>query len=490
MANQGILAKGKPGNALAVLYSCPIDKSASTVLHVANDGTGAAIDVAIKDFDQKLTVDGSGAYKLHKGDVITEFNVQVNSPFQSGVFTGGQSITSSDGEKTLKFESLLTPAYTEVFVKSISIRAITVESLTGSFAVGETLTKGSGSDTTTAVIYGVNTSTNIVYIGASTINGSGAEFAAGDSVANTGATASATIASGGVATAANKFVFSTTTAGGTYDLYLVSAGNTLPLFADRAYRFNVADASMSSKDFSISTTLNGEWGPDGTAGNSDDGAEYTTGRTTNGTAGSGGAYSQYILAGNSPASQLYFYDGGTGTAGNSVYGGDNRYVSTSTNYEYTEFFIYAKEGTIVNSTDTFQVGAVTYTVTGQTAGPYGYVRDYSGSVLKVIKGINSADFTTSDTFRDCPISSSASRTLATISSVDVATAAVEASDYIAVGKANAANNIDKITSLVIGGGERLVVNSVAQNNVFSVIGFEDASNAITARVFGGGGGGD
>ena len=141
MANQGILAKGKPGNSLAVLYSCPIDKSASTVLHVANDGTGAAIDVAIKDFDQKLTVDGSGAYKLHKGDVITEFNVQVNSPFQSGVFTGGQSITSSDGEKTLKFESLLTPAYTEVFVKSISIRAITVESLTGSFAVGETLTK-------------------------------------------------------------------------------------------------------------------------------------------------------------------------------------------------------------------------------------------------------------------------------------------------------------------------------------------------------------
>ena len=56
MANQGILAKGKPGNSLAVLYSCPIDKSASTVLHVANDGTGAAIDVAIKDFDQKLII--------------------------------------------------------------------------------------------------------------------------------------------------------------------------------------------------------------------------------------------------------------------------------------------------------------------------------------------------------------------------------------------------------------------------------------------------
>ncbi len=485
MADQGILAQSKPAAGTdTVLYAPKIGRSASVVLNVANDGSASAYSVAIKEYDQKLTL-GASTYKLHTGDVITNYRVAVNTAMglQSG-FTPGLSITTNDGEKTFRFENFYVPDFTSVFVKAINIRQITYESLSGSFGVGETISTGTSPNDTTAVVYGVAES--IIYVGPSTINGTGAEFAAGDAIASTGG-AGATISSGGIGTAAGDFVFSTTTAGGTYSLYF-NGGVTL--FSDRTYRFDTSDASMSGRDFKLSTTINGEFGPDGTAGNGDDGTEYTTGKTTNGTAGSGGAYSQYVLAGNSPASQLYFYDGGTGTAGNSVYGGDNRYVTTSTNYEYNEFFIYAKEGTIVNSTDTFQVGAVTYTITGQTAGPYGYVRDYSGSVLKVIKGINSADFTTSDTFRDCPISSSASRTLATISSVDVATAAVEASDYIAVGKANGANNVDKITSIVIGGGERLVVNSVAQNNVFSVIGFEDASNAITARVFGGGGGGD
>ena len=44
-------------------------------------------------------------------------------------------------------------------------------------------------------------------------------------------------------------------------------------------------------------------------------------------------------------------------------------------YEYTEFYIYDKDGTWVNNTDTFEEGGVTYTVTAQTAGPFGYVRD-------------------------------------------------------------------------------------------------------------------
>ena len=54
-------------------------------------------------------------------------------------------------------------------------------------------------------------------------------------------------------------------------------------FSDRTYRFDTSDSSMSGRDFSLSTTINGEWGPDNTAGNSDDGTEFTTGKTTNGT---------------------------------------------------------------------------------------------------------------------------------------------------------------------------------------------------------------
>ena len=73
---------------------------------------------------------------------------------------------------------------------------------------------------------------------------------------------------------------------------------------------------------------------------------------------------------------------------------------------------------------------------------------------------------------------------ATVSSVDVATAAVEVGNYLVKDVSNGNNEIDKITSLVIGPGERLIVESATQNNVFSLIGFEDASTAFPTRVFG------
>ena len=139
---------------------------------------------------------------------------------------------------------------------------------------------------------------------------------------------------------------------------------------------------MSSLDFSLSEVVNGEWGPDGTAGNTDDGSEYTTGRTTNGTAGSSGAYVQYDFTANTslPAT-LYYYEGTTGTAANSNYGGSDRVINTSSSYSYDSIFVYNVVGSWVNSTDTFAYNGVTYTVTGQTTGAYGFVRDYSSCLL-------------------------------------------------------------------------------------------------------------
>ena len=128
--------------------------------------------------------------------------------------------------------------------------------------------------------------------------------------------------------------------------------------------------------------------------------------------------------------------------------------------------------------------AVTYTITAQSAGAYGYVKEYDGTSLKFVKGLNSADWSGSDTFRDVPALNTAARTVATISSISVASGAVEGSNYIMIDHANAANNDERITSLVIGPGEVVVVNSTTQNNVFSLIGFEDSSSAITTRVYG------
>ena len=57
MAKQGLLAQLKPSaNPDTVLYSVPINRTASTVLTIANDGTGSAYDVALKNYNQKLTL--------------------------------------------------------------------------------------------------------------------------------------------------------------------------------------------------------------------------------------------------------------------------------------------------------------------------------------------------------------------------------------------------------------------------------------------------
>ena len=483
MAKQGLLAQLKPSaNTDTVLYSAPIDRSASTVLTIANDGTGSAYQVALKNYDQKLTLNAS-TYKLHEGDLISSYVVQVGTNIPGTVtLNPGDTITTSDSEKTFKFESFYIPAISEVFVKSISIREVPVESVSGTFAAGNTISKGSGGNTTTALVYGVNGTT--LHIGPSTLNGSGSEFAAGDSIGVSGGASATISASPAITATQEEFVFSTTTAGGVYNMY-IGAPNPFELFDDRTYKFNVADASMSGRDFHLSTTANGEYGPDGDASTAgDNGVEYTDGKTTNGTAGSSGAYIQYAFGDYETVATLYFYDGGTGTASNANWGGTDRKIDFAENYTYPGVYVFDKVGTIVDNTDTFLLGGVTYTITSQTAGAYGYVRDYTGSVLTFIKGLNSGDWSGSDTFRDVPKLNTASRTTATINSVDVASAAVEVSNYLVDGDATGNNEVDKVTSLVVGPGETLVVKSTTANNIFSLVGFEDGSTSITTRVFG------
>ena len=484
MANQGLLAQLKPTAATdTVLYRAPIDKSASTVLTIANDGTGSVYDVAVKGYDQELTLDAS-TYKLHKGDVISSYYITLGTDLTDAVSVNpGQSITTSDGEKSFKVESFYVPDVTTVYVKAISIREFTLESITGTFSVGDTLSKGVAPDDTTALVYGVDG--GLLYVGPSTINGGGTEFVSGDSVSATSGGVGTVSASPAITTAEEEFVFSTTTAGGVYNGYFGGDGGLFEIFNDRTYRFDVSDASMTGRDLKLSTTVNGEWGPDGLFGTGDDGAEYTTGKTTNGTAGSASAYVQYAFGVSVTPDPLYIYDGGTGTATNAGYGGGSRTLEASDVFEYPGFYIYDKVGTIGDSVDSFTLGAVTYTITAQSAGPYGYVKDYTGTTLQVIKGLNSADFAGTDTFRDVPkdTASVSNRTLATVSAVVVASNAVEASNYIVEGLANGNNEVDKITSLVVGPGEVVVVNSATANNTFSLIGFEDDSDSFTVRVF-------
>lgn len=479
MARQGLLAQSKP-NGAALLYSAPVDTSASAILKIANDGTGAAYDVALRNFDQDIVVD-SANHLLHKGDVITGYRVNIDTAVNAETFNPGQIFTSSSGESTMKFESFYIPELTNIYVKSVSIRDVSIEAITGDFALGDTITKGTGGDTTTAIVY--SSAGGFLSIGPSTINGAGTEFTDGDDISSSSG-GTATIAVGGVGTASNKFIFSETTIGGTYQRSLSS------LFGDRTYRFDVSDSSMTGLLFKLSETENGEWGPDGLAPSDpsdagDGGTEYTTGKTSNGTAGSASAYVQYDFSANqSLATEMYWYEGDLTTAANANYGGASDLFTTSTDVTYTEFYAYDLVGTWTNSVDTFVVSEITYTVTGQTAGPYGVVSDYTSTDLKVILGPGSAEFAGTNTFFDVPRDNNADRSLVTVSSVTTAKDAIDTNTLIADSVTNDANNVGTLTSLVIGPGQRVHVSSATQNNVFTLIGFEDGSSEYTTRVFG------
>ena len=102
--------------------------------------------------------------------------------------------------------------------------------------------------------------------------------------------------------------------------------------------------------------------------------------------------------------------------------------------------------------------------------------------MKVCLGTESAAITTSDTFRDNPKLSTATRSVVTVSSVDAGVTDLDAENFITQGATNAANNVDRITSLVVGPAESVVVNSVTQNNAFTMVGYEDTSTAFTVRT--------
>ena len=483
MARQGILAKAKPSAGTnTLLYSAPIDSSASTVLNVtAQGGSNTSFDVALKNYDQKLVV-GASTHLLHTGDVVTgyRFSLSTAIPATAGL-AAGTLLTSSDAESTARFESFYLPAFTEIDVRVRAIRAVTLESVSGTFTVGETVVKGTSPNTATATVYAIaqGSGSTIVYVGPSTLAGTGTEFADGDALTASGG-ATGTISTGGIATATNDFTFQTV--GGTENLYL---GDQLTLFTDRAYRFDVSDSTMSGRDFKLSITVNGEFGPDNDfSQTSDNGVEYTTGKTTNGTAGSTGAYVQYDLSQDTGLNQnLYYYDGGTGTASNSDYGGTDRLLTISTSYEYDEIYVYDVDGTWTNNTDGFEFNGTTYTVSSQTSGPYGYVRSYSGTDLYIIKGVGSADFAGSDTFQDNPKEGGGTRGIVTVSSVAVAVTAFETQEVIRKDNAITANTTEEIKSLVIGPGERLIVENAAADCSFVLIGFEDASTGFTTRTY-------
>ena len=475
----GILGKAKP-NGAALLFRADPTSSISAVLNVANSGTGAAYSIGLKSYDQRLNLDAN-TYNFNKGYVISNYTFTSTTPIPAGATAGAQILSATNTSESAIFNRYVIPSLTSIFVKSISIRTFTLTNTTGAMSVGDTITKGAGGDTTTCLVYEVYQSGEnmIVHVGPETVNGNGTTFADGDINQFTSG-GSGTIAAGGIGTANNEFVFSTTTAGGVYSTYVQSV---ISFFNDRTYKFDVSDATMSGRDFKLSVTINGEWGPDGIidggAGDVDNGSEFALGKTTSGTAGSGGAYVQYAFTTDGATQNLYFYDGGTGTAGNAGYGGSDRLLTVSTAYTYSEINVYNVTGAWTNNT-AFVFNSGAFTLQSKTTGSYGYVRawDSAGQNLDIILGDNSAGFAGTDTFQDAPLNI-LDQTTCTVSSVTVDSTGIGDDQYYVNTKTLAANATEKQTSIVLGPGESIVVNSATQHNTFILNGFSETSNEFT-----------
>lgn len=282
---------------------------------------------------------------------------------------------------------------------------------------------------------------------------------------------------------------------------------------NRTYRFLQSDASNATHSLRFRVT--GET------------AEYTTGVSVVGTAGSAGAYTEISIT-STTSNNLNIVDMDEDGLGSGII--------IDNNPLYTSIYVYDVDGNI-SVTDSFDTGSGSNDVGAIHVGPYGYVHSYSGTALKVSLGLNSVDFaqvstsiTGSNGSRTITVGSAAGlvkgmvvsgtgiatgarisaisgttvtltiantaavsgtgtfkhmfyetprelgvvREFATVSSLTAVTN-VNAEDYILFDKALSSKTTDKNTSIVIGPGQSIVVNSSVGDINYVLNGFEDTT---------------
>lgn len=478
----GVLA----GNTKSVVYRSGGYSTASTVVTACSQGgTSAQLFMALRDYDQSLTLDAA-TYLLHEGNVVTGYSVTLDQTISRTAITPGTKLYDQTSEKSFYYHDVVPAGLQNLNVKAVALTPITFEAqIQGTFAVGEELTNGSA----TAYIYDVqnidDTTTagvieSVVWVG----DIAGGTFSDGDTISVVATGVSATIAATGVGTAINHFVYEYADST-TPDYQLFQIANTLPLLTDRTYRFDLSDASLTGLDIKFSTQLNGEWTPGGVA--------YTTGVTLNGTIGSAGAYLEIDMpnSGLTAGNSLYLYEATTGTAANEEFGSEitgasNSAFSVSDQFTYNGILIYDLSGGDLVINDVFTAGATTYAVTAVNTGAYGYVRRWvpAGPTLHVVLGYNSADFTTSDTFQDSPNEVGADRNPVGITAV-TASNETTTDQMIAYQQPFTNNLIQTYPGIVVGHGNSLVVWSNGAPVSVTVNGFTDSTTdwAPTNYIF-------
>jgi hypothetical protein len=154
----GRLAAAKPAATTnTTLYRCPIDKAASVVLNVCNQGSSeVSYRAALRDYDQILTLD-SANYSFRKGNVVTAYTLEISPGIQSSVVNPSSEIEVSEGKANFKYHDIVKPTeIIEYDTKVVSIDDVAIDSLSqvGTLSAEDIVT---GANTgLTATVYSVS----------------------------------------------------------------------------------------------------------------------------------------------------------------------------------------------------------------------------------------------------------------------------------------------------------------------------------------------
>lgn len=302
---------------------------------------------------------------------------------------------------------------------------------------------------------------------------------------------------------------------------------SLTLDVGNSYRFIQSEASNATKTLRFRVT--------GTE------VDYTVGVSVAGTAGSSGAFTDITISGTT-STNLQSYAGVGGVM--SGYGFAATGITIESNPIYNKIYIYDVDGTI-NAGQSFATSTGTQDVEFVYSGPYGYVHDFTSTSLKVSLGLNSPifqQFSTACTgtsgsktitvtsasnlipgmsvsgtniasgatiititgttvtldlantgavssagtfkykFYDSPRQAGSNRSnVLVVSSTSVTD--VNAADYLAYDATALKSQTTKLTGVLVGPGQSLVVHSSSADLGFMLNGFEDATSDFTLNSY-------
>ena len=133
----GKLASVRPGATTnTTLYQCPIDRATSAIVDVVNTaGTAGTYRLAVRDYNQIATVDGTG-YNFAKGNVVSDYKIEIEPAITDSEFNPGETLSAADGSVSCKYQDIFKPTERiDIPVKVEAVGNLAID--TGTYAGGD-----------------------------------------------------------------------------------------------------------------------------------------------------------------------------------------------------------------------------------------------------------------------------------------------------------------------------------------------------------------